>query len=175
MEEYRDLDLTIAVFTRHPRPAEAARASRPGSCCRPTCLTRSGRCSDLQEWATQRRAEGGAAIKVRVVKGANLAMEHVDAAMHDWPLATYGTKQDSDTNYKRVLDWAMTPERLDAVRIGVAGHNLFDIALRVAASPAARGVDRPHVEFEMLLGMATGQAEAVRARTSVDCCSTRRS
>ena len=42
-------------------------------------------------------------IKVRVVKGANLAMERVDAAMHDWPLATYDTKQDSDTNYKRVL------------------------------------------------------------------------
>ena len=44
MEEYRDLDLTIAVFTRileDPR----LRTSRPASCCRPTCPMRSRRCS----------------------------------------------------------------------------------------------------------------------------------
>ena len=114
----------------------------------------------LQEWAAARRAKGGAPIKVRVVKGANLAMEEVDSKVHGWPLATYGTKQDSDTNYKRVLDWSMTPERLDAVRIGVAGHNLFDIAYTWLLAQA-RGVTDA-VEYEMLLGMATGQAEAVR-------------
>ncbi len=84
----------------------------------------------LTEWAlSARRAAGGAGIKVRVVKGANLAMEHVDAIMHDWPLATMARKvRDADTNYKRVLSRAFTPERTDAVRIGVAGHNLFDLA-----------------------------------------------
>ena len=56
----------------------------------------------LQDWAAARRARGGAAIKVRVVKGANLPMEQVEASLHDWPLATWDTKQDSDTNYKRV-------------------------------------------------------------------------
>ena len=30
---------------------------------------------------------GGAGIKVRLVKGANLAMERVDAAMHGWEQA----------------------------------------------------------------------------------------
>ena len=95
-----------------------------------------------------------------MVKGANLAMEQVDAAIHGWPLATYDTKQDSDTNYKRVLHWSMTPERTDAVKLGIAGHNLFDVA-HAWLTARERGVDS-RVEFEMLLGMATGQAEAVR-------------
>ncbi|MEW2459133.1 bifunctional proline dehydrogenase/L-glutamate gamma-semialdehyde dehydrogenase [Microbacterium sp. NPDC047426] len=159
MEEYRDLDLTIAAFTSIlDQPGlEDLEAGIVLQAYLPDAL---GAMQRLQEWATARRAKGGAPIKVRVVKGANLAMEEVDAAVHGWPLATYGTKQDSDTNYKRVLDWAMTPERLDAVRIGVAGHNLFDIAYTWLLAKA-RGVTDA-VEYEMLLGMATGQAEAVR-------------
>src|SRR5690606_13715915 len=82
----------------------------------------------LTGWAHQRRAAGGAGIKVRVVKGANLAMERVDATMHDWPLATWSSKQLTDTNYKRMLVRALTAENLASVRIGVAGHNLFDLA-----------------------------------------------
>ncbi|KJQ55774.1 proline dehydrogenase family protein [Microbacterium sp. SA39] len=163
MEEYRDLDLTIAAFTRIlDQPGlENLEAGIVLQAYLPDAL---GAMQHLQEWAAARRAKGGAPIKVRVVKGANLAMEEVDAAIHGWPLATYGTKQDSDTNYKRVLDWAMTPERLDAVRIGVAGHNLFDIAYTWLLAKA-RGVTdgAAHlVEYEMLLGMATGQAAAVR-------------
>ncbi len=159
MEEYRDLDLTIAAFTTIlDQPGlENLEAGIVLQAYLPDALAAMQR---LQEWAAARRARGGAPIKVRVVKGANLAMEQVDAAIHGWPLATYSTKQDSDTNYKRVLDWSMTPERMDAVRIGVAGHNLFDIAYTWLLAQA-RGVTDA-VEYEMLLGMATGQAEAVR-------------
>ena len=63
-----------------------------------------------------------------MVKGANLPMERVDAELHGWPLATWPTKQASDASYKAVLDYALRPEHVDAVRIGVAGHNLFDVA-----------------------------------------------
>ena len=159
MEEFRDLDLTIAAFTSIlDQPGfENLEAGIVLQAYLPDAL---GAMQQLQEWATARRAKGGAPIKVRVVKGANLAMEEVDSKVHGWPLATYGTKQDSDTNYKRVLDWSMTPERMDAVRIGVAGHNLFDIAYTWLLAQA-RGVTHA-VEYEMLLGMATGQAEAVR-------------
>ncbi|MFK4731555.1 bifunctional proline dehydrogenase/L-glutamate gamma-semialdehyde dehydrogenase [Agromyces mediolanus] len=159
MEEYRDLDLTIAVFTAlldQPQLAELE-AGIVLQTYLPDALRAM---QELQAWAKTRRQGGGAPIKVRVVKGANLAMEQVDAAIHDWPVATYSTKQDSDTNYKRVLDWSMTPERIDAVRLGVAGHNLFDVA-HAWLTAKARGVEAG-VEFEMLLGMATGQAEAVR-------------
>ena len=133
---------------------------------------RSARSSGSPQWSTQRVARGGAPIKVRVVKGANLAMEHVDATVHGWPLATYPSKQDTDTNYLRVLDWAMRPEHTAAVRVGIAGHNLFDIAFAHLLS-VQRGV-ASDVEFEMLLGMAEGQADAVRQAPSADCCCTRR-
>ena len=160
MEEYRDLDLTIAVFTRlleHPS-LKKLEAGIVLQAYLPDALEA---LKGLTTWATARRNAGGAGIKVRVVKGANLAMERVDAVVHGWPLATYSTKQDSDTNYKRVLDWALTPQHTDAVRIGVAGHNLFDIAWSWLLAKQRKVEHR--VEYEMLLGMAAGQADAVRS------------
>ena len=159
MEEFRDLDLTIAVFKRvlSRRSLANLEAGIVLQAYLPDALAA---LQNLTGWAAERRLNGGAGIKVRVVKGANLAMELVDAEMHGWPVATYSTKRESDTNYKRVLSWAMTPERTDAVRIGVAGHNLFDVAWAWLLSKH-RGVES-RVDFEMLLGMATGQADAVR-------------
>ena len=157
MEEYRDLDLTVAVFTRvlaeHPdlEAGIVLQAYLPDSL---RALQR------LNAWATVRRESGGAPIKVRVVKGANLAMERVDATIHGWPLATWGSKQETDTHYKRLLHWALTPERVDAVRIGVAGQNLFDVAYAWLLA-GDRGV-RDAVDFEMLLGMDAGPVAAVR-------------
>lgn len=159
MEEFKDLDLTIAVFMAildSPRFLDY-RGGIVLQAYLPDALPAMIR---LQAWSAARRARGGAPIKVRLVKGANLPMERVEAALHDWPLATWGRKVDSDTHYKRVLDWACTPERVDAVQLGVAGHNLFDVA-HAWLLAGERGV-RDAVEFEMLLGMATGQAEAVR-------------
>ena len=81
-----------------------------------------GAVQHLSEWGERRVAEGGAQIKVRLVKGANLPMERVDAEMHDWPLAVMPTKQATDANYKRVLAWAMDPEHLRGMRMGVAHY-----------------------------------------------------
>jgi RHH-type proline utilization regulon transcriptional repressor/proline dehydrogenase/delta 1-pyrroline-5-carboxylate dehydrogenase len=159
MEEYRDLDLTIAVFTR--LLDQPALLSLEAGIVLQTYLPDAlAALQGLTVWATARRARGGAGIKVRIVKGANLAMERVDATMHGWPLATYDSKQGTDANYKRVLHWALTPERTDAVRIGVAGHNLFDVAYAWLLAGQRRVEAR--VDFEMLLGMATAQADAVR-------------
>ncbi|MFF1876827.1 proline dehydrogenase family protein [Leifsonia sp. NPDC058230] len=159
MEEYRDLNLTIAVFTGILAKPQFA-GLEAGIVLQAYLPDALDALQGLTEWATQRRMNGGAPIKVRVVKGANLAMEHVDAAIHDWPLATYDTKQATDTNYKRVLDWALTPEHTNAVKIGIAGHNLFDVAYAWLLA-SRRGVTE-RIDFEMLLGMATAQADAVR-------------
>jgi RHH-type proline utilization regulon transcriptional repressor/proline dehydrogenase/delta 1-pyrroline-5-carboxylate dehydrogenase len=159
MEEFRDVDLTIAVFQGlldQPQ-LKGLEAGIVLQAYLPDALAALQR---LTAWATERRAAGGAPIKVRLVKGANLQMERVDATLHGWPLATHSAKVDTDTNYKRVLDWALTPERTDAVHIGVAGHNLFDVAFAWLLAKR-RGV-QDAVGFEMLLGMATAQAEAVR-------------
>lgn len=159
MEEYKDLDLTIAVFTRildEPRFANLE-AGIVLQAYLPDALSAMVR---LSEWATRRCAAGGAPIKVRLVKGANLPMEQVESSLRGWPLATWSTKQDTDTNYKRILDYALDTARIDSLRLGVAGHNLFDIAYAWLLA-GERGV-RHGIEFEMLLGMATGQAEAVK-------------
>ena len=164
MEEYRDLDLTIAVFTRLLEDPRLRRleAGIVLQAYLPDALPALER---LTAWARQRVAAGGARIKVRLVKGANLAMERVDAVMHDWSLATYDQKVDSDANYIRCLRYALRPEHTAAVRIGVAGHNLFDIAyawlLARSRSVGTASGASPDVEFEMLLGMAQGQVQAV--------------
>ena len=78
MEEYKDLDLTVAVFTRlmgRPEFADLS-AGIVLQAYLPDALAAMMR---LQHWAADRVAAGGAPIKVRVVKGANLPMEQVEA------------------------------------------------------------------------------------------------
>ncbi|MBN9141070.1 MAG: bifunctional proline dehydrogenase/L-glutamate gamma-semialdehyde dehydrogenase [Micrococcales bacterium] len=159
MEEYKDLDLTIAVFQRILDRPEL-RSLEAGIVLQAYLPDALGAYLRLREWAHARREAGGAGIKVRLVKGANLPMERVDASLHDWPLATWHSKQATDANYKRVLDAALRPEHVADVRLGVAGHNLFDLAYARHLA-TERGV-ADAVEIEMLLGMAPAQAEAVR-------------
>lgn len=158
MEEYRDLDLTIAVFTRILED-ERLGGLEAGIVLQAYLPDAVGALDELTAWARTRVAAGGAPIKVRLVKGANLAMERVDAVMHGWPLATHASKLDTDAMYLRCLDRALRPDRTAAVRIGVAGHNLFDIAYAWLLA-GERGV-RDGIEIEMLLGMAHGQVAAV--------------
>src|SRR5690606_27821233 len=103
MEEYKDLDITLDIFTRILDRPEflTLEAGIVLQAYLPDAL---GAMIRLQEWSAARVARGGAPIKVRVVKGANLPMERVAAAMHGWPLATWGSKQESDTSYKAVLN-----------------------------------------------------------------------
>jgi len=158
MEEYKDLDLTIAVFTRileDPR-LKGLEAGIVLQAYLPDALPAM---RELTAWARDRVEHGGAPVKVRLVKGANLAMEKVDAVMHGWTQAPYGSKLDTDANYLRCLDEAFQPRNVAAVRVGVAGHNLFDIAFAWLLA-GERGVQES-VEFEMLLGMAQAQVAAV--------------
>src|SRR5882762_6261789 len=106
----------------------------------------------LTEWALGRQGRGGAPIKLRIVKGANLAMERIEAAVHGWPQAPYETKIEVDANYKRMLEYGCRPEHAEAVHLGVASHNLFDIAYGLVLRDVHRV--EPWVEFEMLEGMA---------------------
>jgi RHH-type proline utilization regulon transcriptional repressor/proline dehydrogenase/delta 1-pyrroline-5-carboxylate dehydrogenase len=161
MEEYRDLDLTVTAFRKvldEPeflplRAGVVLQAYLPDSHRVQRALT---------EWAIARRRRGGASIKLRIVKGANLAMERMEAVARGWPQAPYETKIEVDGNYKRMLEYGCRPERAEAVHLGVASHNLFDIAYGLILRET-HGVT-PWVEFEMLEGMANHQARAVHAR-----------
>ncbi len=162
MEEYHDLELTVGAFRQLLEEPEFATldAGIALQAYLPDCFEA---LVDLVTWHNDLVAEGRrrAFIKVRLVKGANLAMERVEAAVRSWPQAPYETKGETDANYKRCLDWALTAERTASVRIGVASHNLFDVAWADLLA-TRRGV-RHRVGFEMLEGMAPAQAERLRS------------
>jgi RHH-type transcriptional regulator, proline utilization regulon repressor / proline dehydrogenase / delta 1-pyrroline-5-carboxylate dehydrogenase len=159
MEEYRDLGLTLSAFCRILDEPEfqqleagiVLQAYLPDSWAAQQQLT---------AWAQRRRANGGAGIKLRLVKGANLAMEQVEAELHGWEAAPYHTKLDTDANFRRMLEFACQPEHAAAVRVGVASHNLFDVALAMVLREQNGVAER--IELEMLEGMAPHQARAVK-------------
>ncbi|MEY2419300.1 MAG: RHH-type transcriptional regulator, proline utilization regulon repressor / proline dehydrogenase [Actinomycetota bacterium] len=158
MEEYRDLHLTVAAF-RTVLDEEEFRNLDAGIVLQAYLPDSYAVLVELCEWAAARRARGGGRIKIRIVKGANLAMEHVDAEMHGWVSAPFDNKADVDANYKRMLDALLRPQYADAVRIGVASHNLFDVAWALTLREHYGAEDR--LEIEMLEGMAPPQSAAV--------------
>ena len=162
MEEYRDLHLTVDIF--QAVLDEPAYESLEAGIVLQAYLPDSYEVlKSLTAWARARHARTGARIKVRLVKGANLAMEQVEASLHHWGQAPYYNKADVDANYKRMLEFATRNENAAIVRVGVASHNLFDVAYALLVSRKREVTD--FVEFEMLEGMANAQAEEVRERT----------
>lgn len=161
MEAYQDLDLTLEVFQRLMNEEEFLdyKAGIVLQAYLPDALQA---LMDLQEFASHRLRRRGAPIKVRVVKGANLPMERVQAQIQGWKQTVWPTKQESDTHYKALLNYALTTDRLRSVHLGVAGHNLFDVALAWTLIQARKIDAATHVDFEMLCGMATAQAQAVQ-------------
>src|SRR5262245_22169493 len=161
MEEYRDLDLTVTAF-REVLDEDEFLGLSAGIVLQPYLADSYRVQRALTAWALARRARGGAPIKLRIVKGANLAMERIEAVVHGWSQAPYAQKAEVDANYKRMLAWGMRPEHAEAVHFGVASHNLFDIAYGIVLREA-NGVEAC-VEYEMLEGMANHQARAVKKR-----------
>ncbi|MFT4028982.1 MAG: proline dehydrogenase family protein [Protaetiibacter sp.] len=159
LEEYGDLGLTIAVFTRLLDEPELE-SLEAGIVLQAYLPDSVAALAQLTAWARARVAAGGAGIKVRIVKGSRLAMERVDATLHGWPPVTWPTKQATDTNFKRMLMAALTPEATEAVRVGVATQNLFDLAWAWLLA-TSREIEH-QLDAEMLLGMATPQQRAVR-------------
>ncbi|MGC9943730.1 MAG: bifunctional proline dehydrogenase/L-glutamate gamma-semialdehyde dehydrogenase, partial [Verrucomicrobiota bacterium] len=158
MEEYRDKELTAEAFMRtldrpqlrHLKAGIALQAYIPDS-----FIT----LREIQGWARCRVAAGGGRITIRLVKGANLENERAEASLRGWPLAPFKTKLETDANYKRMLHEAFKPENLAAVDIGVASHNLFDLAYAFVLGQEAGALNC--VQFEMLEGMANHQRRAL--------------
>lgn len=159
MEEYKDLHLTIKLF-KELLGEEEFLGLEAGIVLQAYLPDTLDALKELTEFAAERRARGGAKIKIRLVKGANLSMEKVDAEVHDWEQAPYLSKDEVDANYYRLMDYILDPEHADNVRIGVASHNLYTVAMAHELA-VARGVEH-QLDIEMLQGMAPAQARAVR-------------
>ncbi|MGF1647191.1 MAG: bifunctional proline dehydrogenase/L-glutamate gamma-semialdehyde dehydrogenase [Kineosporiaceae bacterium] len=159
MEEHRDLELSATAFMRVLGEPEFARTAA-GIVLQAYLPDTHAVLETLCRWANDRARDGGRGIRIRLVKGANLAMETVEAELHGWDPAPYSTKADVDASFKAMLDTALRLGDPGAVRLGVASHNLFDVAWALTVRDSLRARDR--VEIEMLEGMAPAQARRVR-------------
>jgi RHH-type proline utilization regulon transcriptional repressor/proline dehydrogenase/delta 1-pyrroline-5-carboxylate dehydrogenase len=159
MEEYRDLDITKTAFMetldqerfKHYSAGIVLQAYLPDSY---------NIQKELTQWANKRVAAGGSPIKIRIVKGANMEMEQVESSLFNWPLAPYNNKLDVDANYKRMVEYGLRPENVEAVQLGIASHNLFELAF--ASKLAEERKLNDYFYFEMLEGMADHVRRALR-------------
>ena len=161
MEEYRDLEVTVETFIETlSRPGlEDVGAGIALQAYLPDAFAAQQR---IDAWARQRVAAGGAPVTIRLVKGANLEAERVEASIGGWPQAPFhreaGHRCELQAHAPRS---APAGERLAAVRLGVATHNLFEVGLRAGTRGfRARGARRA-MQFEMLEGMANHQRRAL--------------
>ncbi|MGD2186215.1 MAG: bifunctional proline dehydrogenase/L-glutamate gamma-semialdehyde dehydrogenase, partial [Desulfobacterales bacterium] len=159
MESYRDLEITAMAFTRTLDRPEFKQYSA-GMALQAYLPDSYGMLQEITNWARKRVDAGGSPIKIRIVKGANMEMEKVEAAIFDWPLAPYDSKLSTDANYKRMIDFGMQPENIRAVRLGIASHNLFELAY--AYLTAKNNKVLPYFSFEMLEGMADHVRRAIQ-------------
>ncbi|MFL2582448.1 MAG: proline dehydrogenase family protein [Flavobacteriales bacterium] len=155
MEEYRDLSITLQTFKRTLNKPEF-KTIRAGIVLQAYLPDTFKEAIKLRDWAKERVKNGGAPVKVRIVKGANLEMEKTEASIHGWPLATYSNKLDTDANYKKILLELLVPSSAASLNVGVASHNIFDLAF--CLNLTLKNNLQKHVDFEMLEGMAKSTA-----------------
>lgn len=158
MEEYCDKEITAEVFMRtlDREGLENVRAGIALQAYLPDSFPTQQR---ITQWARRRVEQGGAPATIRIVKGANMEMERVDASLHGWPQAPYQQKIETDANYKRMLRYGMQPENLGAVKLGIASHNLFSLSYGLVLAVQNQAIEQ--VQFEMLEGMASHQRRAL--------------
>jgi len=151
MEEYRDLQITYQAFVSTLEQPEFHNYS--AGIVLQAYLPDSFRMQEkLTKWAKVRVENGGAPVKLRIVKGANMEMEKVESSLANWPLAPYDNKLEVDANYKRMVTYGMRPENIRAVNLGIGSHNLFELAY--ASVLAEENNVTEYFYFEMLEGMA---------------------
>ena len=162
MEEYRDLEITTAAFIETLNQDEF-KNYKAGIVLQAYLPDSHSIQKQLTEWSMKRFQQGGSPIKIRIVKGANMEMEMVDSEINNWPLATYDCKTDVDANYKSMVLYGMQKEHMEAVELGIASHNLFELAFAYQVA-STLGVLK-YVDFEMLEGMADHIRRAILEQT----------
>ncbi|TWU01230.1 bifunctional proline dehydrogenase/L-glutamate gamma-semialdehyde dehydrogenase [Stieleria varia] len=158
MEEYRDLHLTTETLME-ALSREGLDDCHAGIALQAYIPDSFGVMKRLIDWSTHRVQNGGRPLTIRLVKGANMEMERVEAAIAGFDQAPYHTKIETDANYKRMLRHLLDAAADGFIRVGVASHNLFDVALAMIWTEQRGASD--HVQFEMLEGMANHQRRAI--------------
>ncbi|MGE4307614.1 bifunctional proline dehydrogenase/L-glutamate gamma-semialdehyde dehydrogenase [Bacteroides sp.] len=159
MEEYKDMELTYDVFIETLSLPEFKNYSA-GIVVQAYLPDAESNFNRLLAFSKKRAAEGGAPIKMRLVKGCNLQMESIISSMRGWENPILHTKIEVDANYMHILDLALKPENTKVLHIGVASHNFFTIAY--AHLLCEQNAVTEGVTFEMLEGMANHLPRVMR-------------
>ena len=160
MEEYKDTHLTLDLFI-HVLSLPEFKNLTAGIVVQAYLPDAEYFQNRLLDFAHQRVQDGGAQLKIRLVKGANLAMETVVSSLKGWENPIYSQKVDVDANYLYLLDKALLPENAKVMQVGVASHNLFSIAYAYLLAQKYDTLDS--LSFEMLEGMANYLPRVLKA------------
>lgn len=151
MEEFRDAALTTKLLIKTAKKSEFLNLTAGI-----TLQSYLPDFSDIQNqiltFAKERCERGGAALKMRLVKGANLEMERTEGSLHGWPSAPFESKLETDAHYKIMLHKALIKENAKVFNVGIASHNIFDLAYGYTLAKEQNSLE--HVTFEMLNGMS---------------------
>ncbi|MEI6754015.1 MAG: bifunctional proline dehydrogenase/L-glutamate gamma-semialdehyde dehydrogenase [Paludibacter sp.] len=160
MEEYKDAELTLDVFITVLSQSQFKNYSA-GIVVQTYLPDAWNFQTELLEFARKRFADGGAPLKMRLVKGANLQMESIISSLKGWENPVLHSKVEVDANYLHLLDRALKPENASAMHVGVASHNFFSLGYAYLLGKR-NGVEE-NVTFEMLEGMANHLPRVMRS------------
>lgn len=159
MEEYRDLALTFSAFTKTLDLPEF-QDFRAGIVLQAYLPDSHLWQQKLIVWAKQRVEKGGVPVKMRLVKGANMEMEETEAGLRHWEMVTFTQKIDTDSNYKVMGEFALRAENAKYVNLGMASHNLFELAHGYELSREYGTTE--YFSMEMLEGMSESARLAIK-------------
>ncbi len=152
MEEYKDAHLTMKLF-KDVLSLPQFKNYEAGIVVQAYLPDAWGFQTELLEFARQRVAEGGAPIKMRIVKGCNLDMENIVSDLRGWPNPVRKSKTEVDANYLHIIERGLKPENARVLHIGMASHNLFTISYAYLLTEMYQ-TPKDCFCFEMLEGMA---------------------
>lgn len=147
MEEFKDLELTVAAFTESISKFDI----KAGIVLQAYLPDSYDYLKKLVAFSKERVQGGKPPIKIRIVKGANMEAEETIASVKGWALPTFRNKVDTDSNYNKMLNYVLTDENFKYINIGIASHNIFQIAYAMTRIRQCNAL--ASFTFEMLEGM----------------------
>ncbi|EOI4812244.1 proline dehydrogenase family protein, partial [Campylobacter coli] len=148
MEEFRDLELTVAAFMESVAKFDI----KAGIVLQAYIPDSYKYLKKLFAFSKERVLKGMKPIKIRFVKGANMESEETIASQRGWELPTFYKKIDTDSNYNKMLDFILEGDNYKYINIGIASHNIFEIAYAYTRISEVGALDS--FTFEMLEGMS---------------------
>ncbi|EAJ7396753.1 aldehyde dehydrogenase family protein [Campylobacter upsaliensis] len=148
MEEFRDLELTVAAFMKSVGKFDI----KAGIVLQAYIPDSYEYLKKLLAFSKERVLKGMQPIKIRFVKGANMESEETIASQRGWELPTFERKIDTDSNYNKMLDLVLEDENYKYINVGIASHNIFEIAYAYTRIKEAGASES--FTFEMLEGMS---------------------